>query len=201
MELDRIGNDNYFYLKPSTLSFYNSGVIGINHQYRHLLEDVLKLNDLMVEEFHYGAEEEMAFSWIFQMHGSIAVCDDKYIYHYVENKKSRLVVGDYFNMLYDDDVQKLKKFLNENQIPGIDVFELKTEDLPTFIHYILSKKHAAYKELELESILDAITYLNTDSVFYRKIMSPATWKNYMKKERAYLKNLRDEYEEHKLFAN
>lgn len=188
--LDRIGSDDQFYLKPNPLSFYNSGVIGLNHQHCHLLDDVVKLNDLMVKEFHYGAEEEMAFSWIFQLHGPIAICDDAFVYHYVENKKSRLVIGYYFNMLYDGDAENLQKFLDENQIPSIDIFDLKIEDLPTFIHYILSKKNTAYKELELVSILDSTTYLNTDSAFYRKIMSPATWKNYMKKETLYLKNVR-----------
>lgn len=56
--LDRIGSGDRSYLKPNPLSFYNSGVIGLNNQYRCLLDDVVKLNDLMVKEFHYGQKRK-----------------------------------------------------------------------------------------------------------------------------------------------
>lgn len=190
LALGRIGDDHHSYPKPNPLFFYNSGVIGLNSRHQDLLEDILNLNDLMVKKFAYGAEEEMAFSWIFQLHGEIRICDDEYLYHYVENKKSRLVIGYLFDMLYDDDKEKLKLFLDENEVPCIGAYDLTTEDIPTFIHYILSKKITAYEELQLVSILDSTTYLNTESVFYRNIMSPATWKNYIKKEKLYLNNMR-----------
>jgi len=119
---------------PTNFSPHNSGVIGMNYGYEYLLNDVLKLSDIIYSKYNFRCAEEFAFTSIAQRVREITLCEDT-IYHYSYAKHCRYIIAYLLKYFHYEDNKELENFLKNNDIESLDIFDLKPKDIPYFMHF------------------------------------------------------------------
>lgn len=79
---------------------WNAGVLGLNKQYAHLLEEVLTLTDEMHQRYPKHVIEQLAFSYVLRKQGPLTAAEEV-IFHYWKFKEFRQILAVFFEYAQD----------------------------------------------------------------------------------------------------
>jgi len=90
------------------IKMWNAGVIGINEERKHIIEDVLALTDVIYKQFRKHIAEQFAFSYCLQRNGEVASASD-YLVHYWNLKEFRSLLSAFFKKNEEESIPNLIK--------------------------------------------------------------------------------------------
>lgn len=90
------------------MKMWNAGVIGLNDNKKHIVEDVLALTDVIYKQFRKHITEQFAFSYCLQQNGEVISASD-YIVHYWNLKEFRLLLNTFFQKNEEESIPNLIK--------------------------------------------------------------------------------------------
>ena len=102
---------------PTTTEMWNAGVLGMNHNFKHLVDKVLQLTDLMYSKYPKHIMEQLAFSYFFQTDQPVTATEAT-IYHYWDFKGFRLNIIDFLTANKDKTIEE-KAALTANNPPWV----------------------------------------------------------------------------------
>lgn len=126
------------YIVPNNFHPYNSGLIGMLYKDRGLLDQVLDVCLSLCKNFYYICSEEFAFSLVFALNGKETISVNDIIYHYLFEKRTRLLVAyllDYFHL---DDKSEFEKFISEIDPNSQEINCITLQELPYYMSFKLS---------------------------------------------------------------
>jgi hypothetical protein len=94
-----------------SLRMFNAGVVGLNSQYRELLQDVLALTDAVYAQFPKHIAEQFAFSYVLQKRGVVRPANH-FIAHYWNLKEFRRLLHTFFTRNAEESIPNLIKKLH-----------------------------------------------------------------------------------------
>jgi hypothetical protein len=130
-----ISDGNKSYNVDPSFQPFNSGVLGINKSYAHLLSKILSLSDMIEKKYNYWCAEEIAFSIILQSVQAVLVCDGL-IYHYANAKFCKYILAYFLNYFHVDDKREFTRLLKVYRLGELENFNLEYKDIPYFSHFI-----------------------------------------------------------------
>lgn len=153
LETGAIGNSKY---PISSMFFpYNSGVIGMSSKNSHLLDNIMELTSFVNLNYFYMCGEEFAFSYFLQKAGNLFSCEtDMCIYHYVDNKFCRYVVGYILSILTDKEKEELDNTLIKYNLCKLDRYGLLMADIPYYDKFLYSFFMPSWDEKDVEFYVD-----------------------------------------------
>jgi hypothetical protein len=95
----------------NAIKMYNAGVVGFNSGHKELLNDVLRLTDVVYLQFPKHIAEQFAFSYCFQKAGVIKSADSV-VAHYWNLKEFRRLLASFFASNLEESIPNLVKKLH-----------------------------------------------------------------------------------------
>lgn len=142
-------NKTKCYEIPELFTPYNSGVIGIKHSDRRLLNDVLDVCESIYSKYNYICSEEFAFSLVFCLtNREILECNES-IYHYFPEKRTRFIIAYVINTIHLNDINLLETKISELKVDRRHLCVLELKDIPYFIAELLSKNNSQHEQTYL----------------------------------------------------
>ncbi len=142
----------------SDFVYYNSGIIGLAYENRHLLNEIYRLCNDIWEKYHFVMSEEFAFSYVLQKAGIEIRETDDLVIHYNALKWVRLLAALTQKKYVGNDDKLAEQFLSVLKMKDSNSMELKKEDIVYLVSYILksinlSEWKLGYVEIAYDRIL------------------------------------------------
>ena len=163
-------NNNGLYLLPEKFYSFNSGVIGINYNYKNILSDVLDVSMGLYKEYKYSSSEEFAFSYIFNHTGEkIHICND-IAYHY-NLQETRLILGYLLNYFYLDDEEHFNTFIRNKNINIKQLKAIEISEIPYFLAYIYKEDISLAKKNKSGIYGEYMAFFKTNYIEAKKLFN------------------------------
>lgn len=164
--LDKTGNlsnSRKTYQIPNSVQIWNSGVVGLNQEYRSLLEKVLELSDTIFSRFKDRLSEQFAYSYILQNNLKIIACD-RAIFHYWYLKDFRYFLAVYFDDYQYIEQQKVEEVLKKYNVSALDVAKTEHYKLPALASSVFRYQYGNYGLQRIRLDLPEKSYY--DKIFF-----------------------------------
>jgi hypothetical protein len=118
-------------LSIENVRIWNTNVIGLNSNYKPVLDDIIELNDVIYKQFPKPAVEAFAFSYCLQKTGEVKTCKEQ-IQHYGNLKELHQLLQLFFKRNEEESIPNLIKLLNVVDIATIQKHKSSYESLPFY---------------------------------------------------------------------